>query len=53
MGFSRKLTFFKTAEDKKFVVGCNWISRISQNVEKVASSWDKKICFSKKAPEFF
>ena len=53
MVFSKKLTFLKTAEDKKFVVGCNWIKKISQNVEKVASSWDKKIGFSKKAPEFF
>ena len=43
-----KLTFLKSAKDRKFVVGCNWISQISQNVEKVAYPWEKKIGFSKK-----
>ena len=51
-GFWKKLTFFKTAKDKKIVVGCNWFSKISQNVEKVASSWEKKIGFSKNNLEF-
>ena len=46
--FWKKLTFLKSAKDKKFFVGCNWISQISQNVEKVAYSWEKKIGFSKK-----
>ena len=46
--FWKKLTFLKSAKDKKFVVGCNWISQIFQNVEKVAYSWGKKIGFSKK-----
>ena len=50
--FWNKLTFLKTAKDKKFVVGCNWISKISENVDKVASSWEKKIGFSKKIFEF-
>ena len=53
MGFSKKMTFLKTAEDKKVVVGCNWTSKISQNVEKVPSSWEKKIGFSKKNLELF
>ena len=50
--FWNKWTFLKTAKDKKFVVGCNWISKISENVDKVASSWEKKIGFSKKIFEF-
>ena len=27
------------------VVGCYWVSKISQNVEKMASSWEKKLVF--------
>ena len=45
--------FQKPLKIKIIVVGCNWISKISQNVEKVASSWKKKIGFSKKNFEFF
>ena len=53
MGFSKKTTFLKTAQNEKVVVGCNWTSKISQNVEKVPSSWEKKIGFSKKNPWVF
>ena len=49
MSFSKKkLLFQKPLKIKIIVVGCNWISKISRNVEKVASSWKKKIGFSKK-----
>ena len=46
--FWKKMTFAKTAKDRKFVVGCNWVSRISQNVDEVVSSWKKKFGFSEK-----
>ena len=46
--FWNKLTFLKTAKDKKFIVGCIWFSKISENVDKVASSWEKKIGFFEK-----
>ena len=49
MSFLKKNWFFQTPPKIKIiVVGCKWISKISQNVEKVASSWKKKIGFSKK-----
>ncbi len=49
MSFSKKKWIFqKPLKVKVIVVGCNWISKISQNVEKVASSWKKKTGFSKK-----
>ncbi len=44
MGFSKKnCDYLKTANDKKFVLGCNWISKISQKVEKLAPSWEKNL----------
>ena len=46
--FEKKWLFQKPLKINIIVVGCNWISKISQNVEKVASSWKKKIGFSKK-----
>ena len=49
MSFLKKNWFFQTPPNIKIiVVGCNWISKISQNVEEVASSWKKKIGLSKK-----
>ncbi len=54
LSFSKKNWFFqKPLKIKIIVVGCNWITKISQNVEKVASSWKKKIGFSEKNFEFF
>ena len=51
--FEKKWLFQKPLKINIIVVGCNWISKISQNVEKVASSWKKKIGFSKKKLFFF
>ena len=49
MGFLKKNWLFqKPLKIKINVVGCNWISKISQSVGKVASSWKKTIGFSKK-----
>ena len=49
MSFSKKNWLFqKPLKIKIIVVGCNWITKISQNDEKVASSWKKKIGFSEK-----
>ena len=33
----------KTAKGNKFTVECNWISKISQNVRNLASSWKKLV----------
>ena len=51
--FGKNWLFQKTPKIKLIVVGCKWISKISQNVEKMASSWKKKIGFSKKNFNFF
>ncbi len=54
MGFSKKkfVIFLKTANDVKVVLGCNWISKISQKVEKLAPSWGKRFVFRRKNRSF-
>ena len=42
MGFSKKRKFLKITKGRKFGVECNWISRISQNIRKLAFAWKKK-----------
>ena len=50
MGFSKKnCDYLKTANDKKFVLGCNWISKNSQKVEKLAPSWKKDLFSEEKS----
>ena len=51
--FGKNWLFQKPPKINITVVGWNWISKISQNVENVASSWKEKIGFSKKIFEFF
>ena len=44
MGFSKEqCDYWETAKDKMFVLGCNWISKISQKVGKLAPSWKKDL----------
>ena len=53
MGFSKKRKFLKITKGRKFGVECNWISKISQNIRKLAFAWKKKeIDSSKKNLEF-
>ena len=42
MGFSKKRKFLKITKGRKFGVECNWISKISQNIRKLAFAWKKK-----------
>ena len=53
MGFSKKnCDNLRTANDKKIVVGSNWISEISQKNEKLAPSWKKSFDFRRKILSF-
>ena len=55
IGFSKEqMTFLKkNPKDKNFVIGCNWNSKVSQNVKKVVSSWKKDWIFKKRSWVFF
>ena len=54
MGFSKKqLTFLKIAKDKNLIIGCNWKSKVPQNVKKVVSSRKKFWIFEKRCWVFF
>ena len=51
--FGKKIwDFLRTANDEKFVLGCNWISKISQKVEKLFLSWKKRLVFCRKILSF-
>ena len=50
MGFSKKICDnLRTANDKNFVSGCNWISKICQKVEKLAPSWKRDLVSGEKS----
>ena len=50
MGFSKKnCDNLRTAKDKKIVLGCNWIRKIPQKVEKLDPSWNKDMFFEEKS----
>ena len=41
-GFFEKKEVFKISKGSKFGVECNWISKISQNIRKLAFVWSKR-----------
>ena len=43
LGFFEKNWFCRNRQRQKFVVGCNWIIKISQNVQKLVSSSKKMV----------
>ena len=47
-GFLKKKEVFKISKGSKFGVECNWISKISQNIRKLAFVWSKRDWFFEK-----
>ena len=43
----KKLDFVGIAKGSKFTVECNWMSKISQNLRNLVSSWKNKLVFRK------